>query len=114
MGLRFYLGHEGSPCDQSKARVKELVVYDMTGYHSVDVTFCGCYDDSEGYIPQWVQLLRVGWYPATHERPRTAFTVHLLSFFHELNVQAKTNLHDFHKTLERITDRCQLQPTKVR
>ncbi|PIL23576.1 hypothetical protein GSI_14889 [Ganoderma sinense ZZ0214-1] len=36
--------------------------------------------------------------------PATAFTFSLLKFFQELNFQGKTNLYDFWKTIERITD----------
>lgn len=112
-GLRIHLGHGGLPCHHTKSRVQDFVVYDTTGYHTVDVTFCGCYDTEEGYVPHWTHLLRVGWYPATHARPRSAFTFRLMDFFHELTLQSKVNLHDFHRTLERITDKCQLHPVKV-
>ncbi|KAH9895248.1 hypothetical protein C8Q73DRAFT_619173, partial [Cubamyces lactineus] len=53
---------------------------------------------------QYVQLLREGWFPATTSRPATVFTFDLLATFQELNFQAKTNLHDYLKTLERLTD----------
>ncbi len=48
--------------------------------------------------------MRMGWFPASMDRPETVFTFRLLKTFQELNFQAKTNLHDYWKTLERITD----------
>ena len=48
--------------------------------------------------------MRRQWYPATTARPVNAFTFSLLDFFHELTVQGKTSLYDFHHTIARVTD----------
>lgn len=89
------------------------MVYDLSGLHVVDLTLCGCHN-SEGHIVEsWAQLFRMGWYPATHDRPRSAFTFRVLDFFQELTFQGKTNTFDFYKALERISDICELSPRKV-
>ena len=75
--------------------------------------FCQCLDDQDLFTPEWVQLMRRGWFPATTNRPATAFTFRMLEFFQELNFQAKTNLFDFWKTLERVTDNSGASPPLV-
>ncbi len=66
--------------------------------------FCKCLDDTDNFTYEWVQLFRQGWFPASTDKPSTAFTFRLLEFFQELNLQGKTSLYDFWKSLERVTD----------
>ena len=67
--------------------------------------FCSCTE-----TPQWVenyrQLLRVGWYPASFQRPGTAFTFNILDAYHKLAIQAKLNLYDFYLSVLQRTDNC--------
>ncbi|OBZ73392.1 hypothetical protein A0H81_06621 [Grifola frondosa] len=58
--------------------------------------------------------MRAGWFPATTNRPATAFTFTLLSFLHELNLQSKANIYDFFRTLQRITDNTGVKTVKNR
>ncbi|KAI0083406.1 hypothetical protein BDY19DRAFT_998587 [Irpex rosettiformis] len=104
IGLTVYLGHQGKQCPSVGRMKLRFVVCHTNGFHEVDVGFCSCATQREGVIPDWIQLLRHGWYPASRERVSTAFTFRVLEAFHELNLQAKTSLHDYHKTLNRITD----------
>ncbi|KAI0085202.1 hypothetical protein BDY19DRAFT_896968, partial [Irpex rosettiformis] len=104
IGLTVYLGHQGKPCPCTSHVKANFVVCHTNGFHEVNVGFCGCVTRQEGVVPDWVQLLRHGWYPASRERVVTAFTIHVLEVFHELNLQSKISLHDYHKTLNRITD----------
>jgi hypothetical protein len=50
------------------------------------------------------QLLRARWFPATFDRPRTAFTFDCLDTFHELTLQGKTPLYDFYYMVLHKTD----------
>jgi len=72
--------------------------------HEVDVRFCRCghlsYDDRE----HRTQLLRVGWFPASQDRPQTAFTFVALDLFHELSVQGKISAHDYYYGTVHLTD----------
>ncbi|PIL23672.1 hypothetical protein GSI_13421 [Ganoderma sinense ZZ0214-1] len=105
LGLTVQLGHDGDACNCPAPKLCRIAVCDITGTHQVDVCFCECLDeDMDLFTPEWVQLFRCGWFPATTNRPATVFTFCLLDFFQELNFQAKTNLYDFWKTLERVTD----------
>ncbi|TFK79970.1 hypothetical protein K466DRAFT_504692 [Polyporus arcularius HHB13444] len=103
-GLVFQLGHDGSVCDHPSEKTRRIVVGDVTGIHEVQVLFCECLDGEENFTFEWVQLFRQGWFPATTDRPATAFTFRMLSAFQELNFQGKTNLYDYWKSLERITE----------
>ncbi|KAI0730668.1 hypothetical protein C8Q76DRAFT_612418, partial [Earliella scabrosa] len=63
-----------------------------------------CLDETNQHTTEWRQLIRLGWFPATLDRPATVFTFRLLKTFQELNFQGKTNLYDYWKSIERITD----------
>ncbi len=106
LGLTVQLGHPvaGKPCDNPSKNSRRVIVADITGIQVVRVRFCECLDDQNDLTRQWRQLFREGWFPATTSRPETVFTFQVLSTFQELNLQGKTNLYDFAKTLERLTD----------
>ena len=105
LGLEVSLGHPpGEDCPSPAQSTRRLVVCDLNGIHEVDIRFCECLGSETTLTPQWKQLIRAGWFPATTRVPATAFTFSLLKFFQELNFQGKMNLHDFWKTIERITD----------
>ncbi|KAL1937896.1 hypothetical protein VTO73DRAFT_12789 [Trametes versicolor] len=65
---------------------------------------CECATAASDAPPPWRQFLRADWFPATHTRPSTAFTIDVLKLFHELTLQAKTNTYDFYQSLLRVTD----------
>ena len=77
------------------------------------VRFCECILSDGTYLPEWVQVYRQGWFPATTNRPATAFTFELLNWFHELSFQSKVSLYDFWKSIERITDNSGAKPVLV-
>ncbi|KAK7687212.1 hypothetical protein QCA50_009717 [Cerrena zonata] len=104
LGLTVQLGHGTDPCLNPGRRNSKLVVGDVNGFHEVHIQFCDCPLEDGSVSYNWQQLLQIGWFPATQDRPTTAFTFDLLNFLHQLNLQAKTSLHDFHKALWRMTD----------
>ncbi|KAH9894841.1 hypothetical protein C8Q73DRAFT_645213, partial [Cubamyces lactineus] len=105
LGLVVQLGHnDGTECPSPSSHTRRIVVGDVTGVQAVTVRFCECLDGSNDFTREWAQLLRQGWFPATTLRPKTAFTFQLLDTFQELNFQGKTNLFDFWRTIERLTD----------
>ncbi|RDX39980.1 hypothetical protein OH76DRAFT_1423978 [Lentinus brumalis] len=85
LGLVFQLGHDGTPCANPSEKTRRVVIGDVTGIHEVQVKFCECLDEDDTFTHQWVQLLRHGWFPATTNRPATAFTFRMLNAFQELN-----------------------------
>ncbi|KAG6809103.1 hypothetical protein H0H92_001589 [Tricholoma furcatifolium] len=105
LGLRVQLGHDGGPCVLPEKGPSEFIILDLNGAHRVSIDYCGC---SPSLLHKRTQILRAQWFPATQDRPRTAFTFSCLKFFHELTLQGKTTVYDFFKTLMRRTDNCQL------
>lgn len=77
----------------------------MNGIHHVNVQFCTC-TESVGWVENYRQLLRAGWYPASFERPKTAFTFDVLDTYHKLSLQGKLNLYDFYLSILQKTDNC--------
>ena len=75
------------------------------GAHFVDVQFCEC-EGSTDWVENYRQLLRVAWYPASFDRPRTAFTFDVLDTYHKLTLQGKLNLYDFYLSTMQKTDNC--------
>ncbi|TFK79956.1 hypothetical protein K466DRAFT_504721 [Polyporus arcularius HHB13444] len=113
LGYVFQLGHDGGPCPCPGDTTRRLVVGDVSGIHEVQIRFCECLDESEEFTYTWVQVFRQGWFPATTNRPATAFTFRMLNAFQELNFQGKTSLYDYWKSLERITDNSGSGPSLV-
>lgn len=66
----------------------------------INLRFCACH----GAPPERDQLITMTWFPASVERPRTSFTFDVLDTFLLLNVQAKTSLFDYNKSLEQKSD----------
>jgi len=79
-----------------------MLVVDLSGHHTVRVRFCKC--SKNGFVENFQQLLRVGWYPASVLRPKTAFTFDLLDTYHKLSLQGKLNLYDFYNAIAQKTD----------
>ncbi|KAJ7155748.1 hypothetical protein C8R46DRAFT_910450 [Mycena filopes] len=103
LGLRVQLGH--SPfkrCTAPKPSKKGFVTLHSNGIHEVEVDFCGCEGAAAAGTPD-IQLLRAGWFPATHDRPHTAATFAVLDQFQQVTCQAKTTMYDFYHTLEKLT-----------
>ena len=110
LGLCIQLGHSGGKCPCPECGPKIFTVFGLAGAQDVNIDYCGCEDIP---LSKTVQILRQGWFPATFDRPQTAFTFECLGFFHELTLQGKTNLYDFYHTLLRVTDNANLTSTIV-
>ncbi len=104
LGLWVQLGDGGASCPNSSSTARRVVVCDSTGIFEHHIYFCKCLDDTHESTAEWRQFMQIGWFPATMDAPATAFTFWLLNMFQELNLQGKTNLHDYWKTIKRITD----------
>jgi hypothetical protein len=106
------LGHGGDCCPCPQAGPLSFVVVDTTGVHHVSIDYCDC--SERGFRHKWNQLFRVGWIPATSNRPQTVFTIKLLKTYHELTLQGKTTLYDYYHTIMRMTNNLQLEKAVVR
>ena len=86
-----------SSCPQ---RSTMMVIVDLSGVHEIPVLFCQC----RGAEPPDQQLLRMGLYPATSKRPRTAFTFRLLDDVLLTNKECRTSIMKYYNKLRRITN----------
>jgi len=105
LGYCFYIGHQHTPCLSSGSTTQTILVIDVNGVHHLNIQFCTCTEDVQ-WIAKYRQLLRVGWYPASFERPKTAFTFNVLDTFHKIALQEKLNLYDFYSSILQKTDNC--------
>ncbi|KAJ7441787.1 hypothetical protein B0H11DRAFT_2251850 [Mycena galericulata] len=109
-GLRVQVGHRvRKTCSVPIASNKNFVVLHDNGIHEVAVDFCGCENELVAGPPD-IQLLRAGWFPATHERPQTCATLVVLEKYHLETLQAKTTMYDFYGVLEKLTDNTRIKP----
>lgn len=98
------MGHQNSQCPSTSTPQNLLVVH-TNGWHVVRAHFCTC-GAGPGWFERYRQFLRVGWYPASFDRPRTGFTFELLDTYHKLTLQGKLNLYDFWLGIIQKTDNC--------
>ena len=80
-----------------------MTIIDANGWHEIRIIFCTC-GASAPWDESYRQLLRMHWYPASFDRPRTAFTFDLLETYHKLTLQSKVNLYDFYLTILQKSD----------
>lgn len=111
LGFHFYIGHQHTPCPSTDAFQPILVIH-SNGADYVNVQFCAC-EEAPSWVEHYRQLLRIGWYPASFDRPKTVFTFDLLDTYHKLTLQGKLNLYDFYLSTMQKTDNCGRKKTIV-
>jgi hypothetical protein len=103
-----HAGHGSQQCPLSSAHNETLIcIVDVIGVFHHKLRWCCCPDVE----PFYAQLLRLGLYPSSLERPGTAFTFSLLDYFHIDAVECKTSANNFYTKLRRLTN--SLFPHKV-
>lgn len=117
-GFIWNVGHQGHQCPVVATRTAQgmqkepnlLRVVHINGMHDVRAQYCEC-RMSDGIAP-YQQLLAESVFPATHDRPATAYTFQVLKTFILLNHAAKTPVYEYHRALVHMTDA--VQPATVR
>lgn len=109
LGLCLQVGHGGTPCPLALHTPSSLVVIHVNGLHHVRIKYCQCLNAP----PVYIQLLRLGWFPASTTRPETCATFQVLRQCHILSLQSKLSTYHFFKSLERLTDNTGLTPLPV-
>ncbi|TDL19767.1 hypothetical protein BD410DRAFT_751691, partial [Rickenella mellea] len=110
LGFRLQLGHDGASCNLPAPASEMVTVIHTNGIHTVNVDFCDCSHS----LPRVVQMLRLGWWPATVDRPQSAVTFSALDLFHNLTLQSKMNMYDFYWTLAHLSDNIGVSDLKYR
>jgi hypothetical protein len=101
LGYTLHSGHGGQECPHSTSDQETLLcIVDVIGVFHHKFRWCGC----PSAEPFYAQLLRLGLYPSSMERPETAFTFSLLDYFHIDAVECKTSANNFYNKLRRLTD----------
>lgn len=96
LGLVIPLGHSGQLCPrQAVATNHPMTVLHTTGSQQVHINFCRC-DGTDWAI----QLFRARLYPATFNRPSTAFSFGALKDFAAFHSVAKVPAHDYLEVTE--------------
>lgn len=102
LGQVIGLGHHGALCpnrlQDSKGRA--ITVVHVNSIHQVLIKFCHCVNAPAEYN----QLAKASLFPATVERPATAFTFHVLKEFHNLSLTSKIPAYDFINALVNMTN----------
>lgn len=94
-------GTRGRPLPKHQfAASRMMVIVDVSGVHELPVVFCSC----PGAETHDVQLLEMGFYPATAKRPKTAFTFRVLDDFLLTNKECKTAAMNYYNKLRRVTN----------
>ncbi|KAI0691552.1 hypothetical protein C8Q76DRAFT_771966 [Earliella scabrosa] len=105
IGLVLYGGHGGRRCPRISREPREMVIVHERGVMKIRMSFCESSDQlRELLMPEPVQLIQMGLYPASWKRPRTAFTLKVMRAYHLLSLQAQTSALDFYNYLRRTTD----------
>jgi CxC2 like cysteine cluster associated with KDZ transposases len=65
-----------------------------------NVRWCGC----QGSPEKGVQLFQMQLFPASHQRPQTAFTFDALDYFYIDSMECKTSAASFYKKICRLTN----------
>ncbi|KAK7017019.1 hypothetical protein VNI00_018746 [Paramarasmius palmivorus] len=102
LGLTYQLNHQSLYCPKPLDCHTQLRILHTNGIHDVSLKFCGCGNQ----IPQYQQLLRRGFYPATvHDgRIKTAATFQYLELLSLQTLTTKSGTYDFYRALEKLTD----------
>jgi hypothetical protein len=110
LGLTLQLNHHDLQCPAPIACHRNLRVLHTNGIHEVAIRFCGCTQQ----VPHHLQLLRMGFYPASQIDVRTVATFRLLQLLHLLSLTSKCSVYDQCRTLERLTSNIGLNVPKSR
>jgi hypothetical protein len=102
LGHELHLCHGGRRCPHGsyQAKGQKVVIVDTNGIHNVQVFFCGCHEAPSHHL----QLIGEHLFPATLDRPQTAFTFAVLHNFHVHNLVSKKTAQDYYRALQKLTD----------
>lgn len=113
LGLRVQLGHiPGIKCAHPHPAPINFAIIHTNSIHSVSVDYCEC-DNANAAGSHRQQLLRRGWFPATHTEPKCCSSFIALEQFHMLNLQGKIAGYDYFSGLEKLTDNAGLIKIRV-
>jgi hypothetical protein len=110
-GTAIELGHleSGAPHCASNDRPSSFTITHSNGIHSTRIRFCSCSPEDKS-----IQLIKAGLFPATAEKPESAFTFAVLDEFQTHNLQSKVAAFDYILGLRRLTNNVATHRVPVR
>ncbi len=109
IGLRIQMNHIDMVCGNPHAAATDFMVLDVNSIHKVAVNFCTC----EERLPDRVQLLRYGWFPATVWYPQSCVTFWLLEHFQMVSLASKISVYEYYQGLMHMMDATEVSLPKV-
>lgn len=104
IGFTLYLGHDGFKCPHtpSTANHKPLsfTIVHGNGIHDTEIGWCFC----AGAGDHVDQLMLARLFPATTDKPQTAFSFSMLREYTVHKLQSKKAAYDYFTSLRRLTD----------
>ena len=102
LGLMLFLGHSASRCPNAPTDSNErpTVIVHTNGIHKLHIEYCHCTHATDKPI----QLASAGLFPATTDKPETAFTFSVLKEFHTHMLSSKKSAYDYFIALQRLTN----------
>ncbi|KAG1879029.1 hypothetical protein F4604DRAFT_1880057 [Suillus subluteus] len=91
--LPFVLGPEFQPKENT------MVIIDKSGVHRLEIRCCNC----PNALSPDIQMFRHGFFPASFNRPKTAFTFRVLDDFLLDNLECGTSAMNYYSKLRRMT-----------
>lgn len=98
LGISLSLGHEDGTCPQP-GEEQDFNIMESNGWHAVKIRFCRCEEAPKSIV----QLFRAQLFPASFDRPSTAFSFGALDLFEELTLQSKITMFDFFHSICALT-----------
>lgn len=89
-----------------------MTILHTNGFHILTVAFCGCSSIASSLFHR-NQLLRVRLFPASSEKPATAFSFAVLDLYIQEATQGKLSVYDFYLAMMQITDNAEIEEWKV-
>jgi hypothetical protein len=110
MGLVVQLNHSSFYCENPIPCHSAMLVIHVNGIHNVAIRYCGC----SKAIPQHLQLMRRGLYPASQLLVKTCASFQVLDLLHKLALTTKSSTYDFYRALEKLTNNTGIDVPKLR
>ncbi|OCH89243.1 hypothetical protein OBBRIDRAFT_804820 [Obba rivulosa] len=89
LGLTLNLGHNGRKCLVALGELRRMTFMHSYGINDLGVCFCTCLDNELEGMPDALQLIAVGMWPASWDKPMSAFTIDVMKQFHLLSLQSQ-------------------------